>query len=224
MPTNPATPEPSYTRDIEFIYEVGSLRFIQRMWHRFNGPNFANNTEHHFRVAMIALVLAKHEGVTNLEKVLLMALIHDLPESRTGDVDYISRQYVERNEEKGIEDMVDGTVLGPDIAELWKEYERKDCIEAKIVKDADNLDVDFELQEQAASGYATLFQSKQNMRARVAATKLYTKTAKAMWDQLQGSNPHDWHQNSPANRIHSGDWSDARLPEDNANGMPKSRS
>jgi hypothetical protein len=62
------------------------------------------------------------------------------------------------------------------------------------------------------------------MRARVAATKLYTKTAKAMWDQLQGSNPHDWHQNSPANRIHSGDWSDARLPEDNANGMPKSRS
>jgi putative hydrolase of HD superfamily len=205
-------PTPSYDRDIEFIYEMGALRFIQRSWHRFLGPNFANNTEHLFRVAMIALVIAKREQATNLEKILLMALIHDIPESRTGDVDYISRQYTERNEEKGIEDMLEGTSL-PDLVELWKEYERKDCLEAKIVKDADNLDVDFELQEQKASGYGTLFESKANMRARVAATKLYTATAKQMWKELQGSNPHDWHHNSSGNRFNSGDWKDAKLPE-----------
>lgn len=205
--------EPSYDRDIEFIYEMGALRHIQRSWHRFLGPNFQNNTEHTFRVAMIALVIAKREKATNLEKIMLMALLHDIPESRTGDVDYISRQYVERNEDKGMVDMVEGTSLAPDMIELWREYERRDCLEAKIVKDADNLDVDFELAEQAASGHAALRQSKAGMRERVAATKLYTDTAKQMWQELQNSNPHGWHQNSSGNRFNSGDWSDAKLPE-----------
>jgi putative hydrolases of HD superfamily len=207
---------PSYQRDLEFIYEIGALRHVQRMWSRFLKPEFQNNTEHMYRVMWIALIIAKHEHATNHEKILKMALVHDITESRTGDVDYISRQYVKRDQDRAIGDMLTGTPLDPEMTELWREYERRDCIEAKIVKDADNLDIDFELQEQKASGHTTLFASKANMRAAVAATKLYTSTAKAMWEAIQGSSPHDWHQNSPANRFRSGDWKDARLADDGA--------
>jgi putative hydrolase of HD superfamily len=206
MPTNP------FTRDLEFIYEIGALRYMQRSWARFLNPSFQNNTEHMYRVAWIALTIAKYEGATNTDKILKMALLHDIAESRTGDVDYISRQYVERHEDKAITDMMTGTAIAAEIIALAREYEKRECIEAKIVKDADNLDVDFELSEQRARGHVTLFQAKQNMRAKVAATKLYTGTAKQMWDEIQEANPHDWHHNAQGNRFNSGDWSDAKDP------------
>ena len=98
--------------DINFLYEIGTIRYIDRMWKRFLNADFENLAEHHFRVAWIALVIAKHEKVDNTDKILKMALVHDIAESRTGDVDYLSRQYVERNEELGIKDILK--------TQLWK--------------------------------------------------------------------------------------------------------
>ncbi|MDB5178712.1 MAG: hypothetical protein JWN01_655, partial [Patescibacteria group bacterium] len=121
------TAEPAFdsARDIEFIYEIGALRYMQRIWVRFLNPSFQNNTEHMFRVAWIALIIAKREGATDHEKILKMALVHDVSESRTGDVDYLSRQYVKRDQEQGIKDMLSGTALESEFIELWKEYERR---------------------------------------------------------------------------------------------------
>lgn len=194
----------SMQRDLEFLYEIGSLRFIQRTWRRFLNEDMANLAEHHVRVAWIALTLARYEKVTNTEKVLKMALVHDIAESRTGDVDYLSRQYVERNEELGISDMLQDTVLADEFLQLWHEYEARDCIEAKIVKDADNLDVDLELQEQAARG-GSLRDVLSDNRERVGESKLYTETAKRFWQAIRESNPHDWHHNGRT-RLNAGDW------------------
>ena len=194
----------SMQRDLEFLYEMGSLRFIQRTWRRFLNEDLANLAEHHVRVAWMALVLARHEGVEDTGKVLKMALVHDIAESRTGDVDYLSRQYVERNEELGITDMLADTVLADEFTQLWKEYEERTCIEAKIVKDADNLDVDLELQEQAVRG-GTLRDVLDDNRTRVAEAKLYTNSAKRFWKAIKQSNPHDWHHNGRT-RLNAGDW------------------
>lgn len=196
----------SMERDLEFIYEMGALRYIDRTWKRFLNASFANNAEHHFRVAWIALILAKYEGVTNTDKILKMALVHDIAESRTGDVDYMSRQYVQRNDEMGITDILEDTAIQKEMKAIWEEYELRECIEAKIVKDADNLDVDFELREQAERGHGALGLSKKAMRDEVHARKLYTKSAKKMAKAIAGSNPHAWHANSPRNRINGGDW------------------
>ncbi len=130
-----------------------------------------------------------------------MALVHDIPESRTGDVNYLQRQYVERNELQGIKDMMDDTVL-QEFTDIWEEYERRDCIEAKIVKDADNLDVDIELREQLIRGMTLGFNDN---RREVRDRKLYTETAKRFFDMLETSNPHDWHTLG-RNRFNSGDW------------------
>ena len=43
-------------RDVEFIFEMGNIRLIDRMWRRFQSPHFANLAEHHFRVFWICLL------------------------------------------------------------------------------------------------------------------------------------------------------------------------
>ncbi|MFA4931177.1 MAG: HD domain-containing protein [Patescibacteria group bacterium] len=192
-------------RDIEFLYEMGTIRYVQRTWRQFLGADFANLAEHTYRVAWIALVIAKNEGVEDIGKVLKMALVHDISESRAGDVHYLSRQYVVRKEEEAIEDMLANTALASDFIDLWKEYEKRECIEARVVKDADNIDIDMELIEQRANG-CELWKNKYEMRKKVSETKLYTKTAKQIWDQLYDSDPHAWHHNAP-NRFQAGDWS-----------------
>lgn len=73
-------------RDIELLYEIGALRFIPRQWTRFLNAVFANLAEHHLRVMWTAMVIAKREHA-DIEKVLKIALVHDIAESRTGDAD-----------------------------------------------------------------------------------------------------------------------------------------
>lgn len=139
-------------RDIELLYEVGCMRFLQRNWRQFLNADFSNESEHTFRVIWISLVLARHEKAADEGKIARMALIHDMGESRSGDVHYVSRQYTQRDEGKALEDVLRGTSLEGEMLELWKKYEERKTIEAQIVKDADSLDVDFELREQEVKG------------------------------------------------------------------------
>lgn len=191
--------------DINFLFEMGNIRFIERMWSRFLHDDFANLAEHHFRVFWIAMVIAAHEKNVDTGKVAKLALLHDIAESRTGDVDYLSRQYVERHEEMAIHDMLENTAVEKEFLALYEEYETRESIEAKIVKDADNLDVDMELAEQAAKG-SRLKDVKRPTREFVAKEKLFTDTAKALYKQLQTSDPHDWWWLSARNRSNAGDW------------------
>lgn len=140
------------TADIDFLFEMGQIRLIDRMWRRFLTKDFANLAEHHFRAFWIAMVIAAREGNVDTGKIAKMVLVHDIAESRTGDVDYIARQYVEGNELLGIQDMLADTSLEDEFYKLWQEYEERKSMESKIAKDADNLDVDLELVEQAARG------------------------------------------------------------------------
>lgn len=190
--------------DVNFLFEMGNIRFIDRMWRRFLSKDFANLAEHHFRMFWIAMVIAGHEGNVDTGKIAKMVLVHDIAESRAGDVDYLARQYVERNEELAMQDMLAGTVLEKEFITLWEEYERRTSLEAKIVKDADNLDVDFELAEQASKGNPLQGHWSGN-REFVAKEKLYTKTAKKLFEQLATTNPHEWHLNG-RNRRNGGDW------------------
>lgn len=191
-------------RDLEFLFEIGTLRLIQRSWSRFQSPEFQNLAEHHMRVIWIALIIAAQEKVENTDKIVKLALMHDIAESRTGDVDYLSRQYVERNEKLGLADILHDTSLEKEFLALGKEYEQKKSLEAKIVKDADNLDVDMELREHDFRGHK-IVQGWKEHREKVIKNRFYTQTAKNLWDSIQTANPHDWHYKG-RNRFNGGDW------------------
>lgn len=197
-------------RDIELLFELGMLRHLPRQWARFGGLDTANLADHHFRVAWLALLIAKQEKANvNIEKVLKMALVHDVAESRTNDADYISRQYTHRDEALAMHDIFEGTIFSDEFIKLFEEYEEKMTLEAKIVKDADSLDIDLEVQEQEAKGVD--MRSWLHYRDHVAKHYFYTKSAKKMYEKIKSANPHDWHINSPRNRINGGDYS--KTPE-----------
>ena len=195
--------------ETNLLYEIGNLRLIQRQWVRFHLPGVANLAEHHFRVAWIALVIAKYEKCTDTDTILKMALIHDVSESRTGDVDYIARQYVERYEDQGIQDIFANSDLSKEMVQLWRDYEKRDSLAAKIVKDADNLDVDLDLREQGAQGNK-LEKHWTKQRKFVGTNKMYTATGKKLHTLIWTTSPHDWHIKSPNNRLKGGDWKDAK--------------
>lgn len=191
-------------RDIELLFEVGCMRYIGRFWKRFFNPDVTNNSEHTLRVIWIALLLAEYENAVNKEKVIKIALVHDLAESRTGDVDYLSRQYVERKEIEAISDILKDTAFEKEFFELGKEYEKKETIEAKIVKDADNLDVELELAEQRFRGHC-IGKIWEEQRQNFVYPKLFTNSAKKLWDEINQSEINDWHLNAN-NRFKNGDW------------------
>lgn len=192
------------TADINFLFEMGNIRFMERMWRRFLHDDFANLAEHHFRVFWIAMVIAGQEKNVDTGKLAKLCLLHDIAESRTGDVDYLARQYVDRHEELAITDMLRDTTIEQEFIELWHEYENRTSLEAKIAKDADNLDVDFELAEQAGRG-SRLQQQWEDNRSYVSKEKLYTATAKKLYEQMRTIDPHAWHTQG-RNRRNAGDW------------------
>ena len=178
-------------RDIEFLYEIGALRFVQRTWRQFFREDVANNSEHIFRVMWTALAISKAEKVRNEEKILKMALVHDIGESRCPDSNYLSKNYSTRDGDKSLKDMLVSTEFEKEFIELFNEYHERKSIEAKIVKDADNLDVDFEIVEHTSNG-STLIKNWKSKRARTY-KELFTATAKKMWKEIYSSDPNAWH-------------------------------
>ena len=191
-------------RDVEFIYEMGTMRRLPRMWQRLNTPDFANHAEHAFRVFWIAMLIAEREGADS-GRVAKLCMVHDVAENRTGDVDIIARQYSEPKADMAIQDILEDTAIADEYYELWQEYEAKETLEAKVAKDADNLDVDFELAEQAAMGN-NIGEAKAEIRKYVAANKLYTDTAKELHAKMKEVGVHDWWKESKRNRRNAGDW------------------
>lgn len=189
--------------DISLLFEIGNIRLIKRMGNRFLDVFKEDLADHHFRVFWIAMIIAAHEHGVDTGKIAKLALLHDVAESRTGDVDYLARQYVERNEKLAIQDMLSNSSLEKEFYTLWEEYEARETLEARIVKDADNLDVDFELAESEAAGHKLPDEWRAMQEARF--PQLYTETAKQLFRQLRSVSPNSWHMNS-RNRNNAGDW------------------
>jgi putative hydrolase of HD superfamily len=124
-----------------FLFETRILKYIPRAGVQFlKGPIKENLAEHTFYTTMAAWVLAKIEKA-NEEKVIKMALIHDLAEGRGGDRNLINKIYGGKiNEIKLIKEISQDHDLEEfQMGELIKELFQEKTKEAKIVEDADHL-------------------------------------------------------------------------------------
>ena len=178
-------------RDVEFLFEIGSMRNIPRAWIQHLGVPVASNLEHMMRVVFLALLIARREGKGDQDLIMKMALVHDLAETRTADLAYVHKVYSQTDDLRAAHDLFAGTSF-PDLEAIHTRYKKRDSIEAKIVKDADNLDIDLELKELEEQGHKLPAKWKM-MRKFVRDKKLYTKTAKTLWDKLQKANVAQWH-------------------------------
>ena len=139
-------------RIVEFLFEVGMLKRTPRSGWQFLGTGSESVAEHVYRTTMVAFVLARLNGTVDTDKVLRLALAHDLPEARTGDLNYVNQKYVTADEERAADDMASGLPFGEELRELMAEYREEASPEAVLVHDADQLEMLLELKEKLDSG------------------------------------------------------------------------
>jgi putative hydrolase of HD superfamily len=168
--------------DVDLLYELGELRHIQRTFRYSVGASSV--AEHTLRVCYTAMILARMEKA-DLLRTLQIALMHDVPEIRTGDPNPWQKPYVTTHTEKAAEDMLTGTTL-EDMIPVIASYEKRDSLEAQIVKDADMIECEMEMLELKETGSARhdffeaqgwMEQVGKNLRTR-SGRELYAKVLK----------------------------------------------
>jgi putative hydrolase of HD superfamily len=125
---------------VNFIYETAIHSKTPRSGLWFLGSGTQSVAEHLFHTALIAYALCALVPEAKKDRVLLMALVHDLGEGRTSDLNYVHQRYGRLAESNAVADIASSVPFGPEIAELYKEEQAKETLEAKLVKDADNLE------------------------------------------------------------------------------------
>ena len=126
---------------VNFILEYRTLKYIPRSSIAYmKGPIGENVAEHSFYVTIISWVLAILEKA-DVDKVIKMSLIHDLPEVRGGEKNLINKFYTQPNNEPKIIEEVsrDYGLKKFYLTELFKEFDESATLEAKVVRDADVL-------------------------------------------------------------------------------------
>lgn len=183
-------------RDLELLYEIWCLRHTMRTWIKFMHLVPANVAEHTLRVIWIAIIIAKHEWWDiDLEKLVLMALVHDMNEVRWTDVNHVSKMYVEVKEREALQASLKWTIIEDQFLDLRDESSQKKTKESQIVKDADHLDVSLELQEMKITGSSFAAKIIEDRSVNIP-EKLFTNSAKKLYQEIL-----QW---DPTDRSHSG--------------------
>ncbi len=172
---------------VNFFFEAGMLNKTPRSGFQFLGTGKQSVSEHSFRVAIIGFSLAKLEEGVDEFKVLKMCLFHDLPETRTGDLNYVNKHYVEAKEKEAIEDLTSTLPFGDEIEELLLELKTNNTKEAQLVHDADQLELILELKEQLDLGnkYASRW-------IHFAKERLKTDIGRKIADQITKTDSSSW--------------------------------
>ncbi len=130
-----------------FLFEAGMLKRTPRSGFQFLGSGAESVAEHIFRTSYIGYALGKLAPGVNVDHLVKLCMFHDLPEARTGDLNYVNKKYVAANEDKAVEDLAQTLPFGNEIRELIREFNDGATIEAKLARDADQLEMILALKE-----------------------------------------------------------------------------
>jgi len=130
-----------------FLFEVGMLNKTPRTGFRFLGSGSESVAEHILRTLFIGYSLCKLDPAADELKVLRMCLVHDLPEARTGDQNYMYKKYVTVDEEKAVRELTEHLPFGAEIKTVIREFNEKETREALLAHDADQLALILQLKE-----------------------------------------------------------------------------
>ena len=166
---------------------MGMLKKTPRSGFQFLGSGRESVADHSFRVAMIGFALARMDGSVDPFKVVCLCLVHDLPEARTGDQNYVNKRYVTVDEAGAMADLADSLPFGDELKELLKEYRGSETAEARLVHDADVLDLILELKEQNDLG-----NSYAEKWIHFARQRLVTSIAKEIAEEILTTDSTDW--------------------------------
>lgn len=131
----------------DFLFEAGMLKKTPRTGYQFLGNGSETVAAHSFRTAVIGFILARMTPEADRDRVVNLCLFHDLAEARTGDHNYVNKQYVVVDEERAGRDATANAPCGPEIEALLNEFMARETLESLLANDADQLDLIVELKE-----------------------------------------------------------------------------
>ena len=135
------------------LFEARMLKKIPRTGYPFLGAGAENVAEHSFLTTFIAYVMAKTVPEVDALKLISMCLVHDLPEARTGDLNYVHKLYGKPDEERAVEDCTRDLPFGRDMTGLIAEFNQGETLEARLAYDADQLSFIIDLKALVDTGY-----------------------------------------------------------------------
>lgn len=132
-------------KQIKFAIVIDEMKNIFRRNLIIDGSRRENDAEHSWNLAMLAMLFEEYSTEkVNIEKVLKIALVHDLIEVYAGDTfaydvkgneDKLQREIESANKLFGILDPVQGA----EIRALWDEFEAKETAESKYANAIDRI-------------------------------------------------------------------------------------
>ncbi|MBL1320954.1 MAG: HD domain-containing protein [Methylophaga sp.] len=133
-PINPIT---------DYFLELDALKLVNRRSYITGGERVENAAEHSWHLAMACWSLSRTLKLKlSEEKLLKLALVHDLGEIDAGDTFlYSSKRDTAHTAERECVKRLNGHEGNgiSDLAELWEEQETGNSIEAKLLKAVDRL-------------------------------------------------------------------------------------
>lgn len=139
----------STTRLLDMLLQAGRLKTTPRTgWHQRGVPAPESVADHSHGVALISLALlgSVEDVALDRARVLALAIAHDLAESVTGDLSLGGSRFLPAGakaiaEEAALDELLADLPFGSEWQALWQEFEEQETAEAKLVRDADRLDL-----------------------------------------------------------------------------------
>lgn len=130
-----------------FADEMEILQRLPRAGYVMSGVSSPQTVGAHvFGVALWCLLLVERMSSEDIdrEKVLLMAVLHEMAEARITDIPAPARRYLGDNavseaEQRAVQDML--TEFPEEWRTIWEEFEAAESVEARMVKAADKLEL-----------------------------------------------------------------------------------
>lgn len=132
-------------KQIEFAVTVDEMKNILRRNLVVDGSRRENDAEHSWHLAIMAMLLEEYSAQkVNIERVLKIALVHDLVEVYAGDTFAYDEKGYEDKEAREIAaaDKLFGMLggeQGAEIRALWDEFEAGETHEAKYANAIDRI-------------------------------------------------------------------------------------
>jgi putative hydrolases of HD superfamily len=171
----------------DFLFEVGMLSKTPRSGYQFLGSGKESVAEHVLRTVFVGYALCKLDDSLDELRVLKMCVLHDLPEARTGDMNYVNKKYVDVNEEKAVQELTEELFFGEEIKAAIEEFNRKETKEALIALDADQIALILQLKE-----YGDLGNRYAEEWINFALKRLNTETGKKLAERIIKTDSSNW--------------------------------
>lgn len=176
---------------LNLIFEFGQLKRVKRSgWWAAGIKDPESVAEHTSRACFIGYLLSKLENVDS-KKVVLMLVLHDMPEARINDKDKIEARYIDGKigEKKAFEEQVENLPndIQKEVLLLQNEFDECKTKEAIVAKDADYLECAIQAKEYLEIGYKKTEDWFNNV-----GKFLKTKSAKEIFALIKNSDSLDW--------------------------------